>query len=400
MPEAATGTTFADSAGVSIATATSPAWIDSDRWTVIEPPLLSIGRASGEAPYLFSRVSGAIRFEDGRIVVADRGSAELRFFGQDGAFIRSAGREGEGPGEFSSLDFVGRYGDSIVTYDERLTRIQVFSGEGAFARSIPVESPWPTAQPGRSLRMLDGRTLGVAFYEWGDAVPDGVVRWPQERVVAIDIPSGDQWHVKDVLGYEAFVRNRGDGGYSHGQYLFAKGDEFAAGGGRLAWVVTDTFRVEVTDPSGQLELVIQRPDLLAPPTSDADREAFVDAVIDAVFPESSDPDPAQVAALRSSRLETPMAPHRPLIRSMLLDAAGNLWVEPFFSFGESPHPYEVFGPKGTWFGQVALPDGLNRGSHPLQAPYLEIGLDYVLGVWTDDLGVETVRMYAIEKGGT
>jgi len=60
--------------------------------------------------------------------------------------------------------------------------------------------------------------------------------------------------------------------------------------------------------------------------------------------------------------------------------------------------FSVFDADGVWLGRVALPPGLPwlRG-HNLRYPILEIGRDYVLGVWVDDLGVEQVRLYRIEK---
>ena len=59
--------------------------------------------------------------------------------------------------------------------------------------------------------------------------------------------------------------------------------------------------------------------------------------------------------------------------------------------------FSVFRTDGAWLGYVEIPEGLPqlRVSYDMQS--MEIGSDYVLGVWVDDLGVEQVRLYRIEK---
>ena len=58
-----------------------------------------------------------------------------------------------------------------------------------------------------------------------------------------------------------------------------------------------------------------------------------------------------------------------------------------------PPPFEIHAPDGTWLGSVALPPGLERGFIQYQAPYMEIGTEYVLGVWRDELDVQYVRLH-------
>jgi hypothetical protein len=42
-----------------------------------------------------------------------------------------------------------------------------------------------------------------------------------------------------------------------------------------------------------------------------------------------------------------------------------------------------------WLGEVALPSTLG---------VTEIGEDYVLGTWRDEMDVEYVRMYSLDRG--
>jgi hypothetical protein len=48
----------------------------------------------------------------------------------------------------------------------------------------------------------------------------------------------------------------------------------------------------------------------------------------------------------------------------------------------------VFDPEGVWLGTVEVPPGLR---------IYEIGPDYMLGRWDDELGVEHIRSYRLIK---
>lgn len=58
-------------------------------------------------------------------------------------------------------------------------------------------------------------------------------------------------------------------------------------------------------------------------------------------------------------------------------------------FGEGPAVWTVFDPGGRIQGLVETPPGLD---------VLEIGADYVLGRVTDELGVEYVHVWALDRG--
>ncbi|WP_420463958.1 hypothetical protein [Candidatus Palauibacter sp.] len=106
---------------------------------------------------------------------------------------------------------------------------------------------------------------------------------------------------------------------------------------------------------------------------------------------------AQAEEMARSRREDLRAPTLPILRSIRLDALGNLWVEPFFGAGIDVGPFEVFAANGTWLGSVSVPPGLDRGFIPDFAPGLEIGDDYILGVWRDAQDIEYVRLYSLDK---
>jgi hypothetical protein len=74
--------------------------------------------------------------DDGRIVVANGGSQELRYFDGEGTFLFSVGQEGEGPGEFRRPTRVRRAGpDTLLVWDQSLRRISYLSSAGTYLGS-------------------------------------------------------------------------------------------------------------------------------------------------------------------------------------------------------------------------------------------------------------------------
>ena len=87
-----------DSAGIAIVESFAPQWDAGKSWVLGSVPVLEL---SGVGPsYDFFGVRDATVLADGRLVVLDDGSHQVRFFDHDGVFLHAMGREGEGPGDF------------------------------------------------------------------------------------------------------------------------------------------------------------------------------------------------------------------------------------------------------------------------------------------------------------
>src|SRR5688500_8692279 len=93
---------FAQGTQIPIVTNEKPLWAKGKEWRVAERPLLDIGKAEAEPQYELSQVRGMLRLADGTIVVANQQN-ELRYYDKTGKYIRTAGRKGDGPGEFFQI---------------------------------------------------------------------------------------------------------------------------------------------------------------------------------------------------------------------------------------------------------------------------------------------------------
>ena len=128
-------------------------------WSLSEEPTLVIGGADERESHLLYQVAGAARLGDGRVVVANGSTLQLRYYDPAGNHLFDAAGRGEGPGEFQPpLDHFTRLpGDSILVASFSSGFIR-FGPDGRFAGSIPYELP------------PRGRCW---FFEGNDLLPDG-----------------------------------------------------------------------------------------------------------------------------------------------------------------------------------------------------------------------------------
>jgi hypothetical protein len=132
---------IADSAGVRVVI--NPAPESAPVWRVAELPEVEIGMPAVGRPasvvdlgYVLYQVTGAASLSDGTIVVANRGTLELRYYTPQGQLLARAGGRGDGPGEFADLSLVGVLpNDSIVVNDVRHRVISVYDARGHLVRT-------------------------------------------------------------------------------------------------------------------------------------------------------------------------------------------------------------------------------------------------------------------------
>ena len=90
--------------------------------------------------------------------------------------------------------------------------------------------------------------------------------------------------------------------------------------------------------------------------------------------------------------QSQLAPNFPAFAEVMSDAAGYLWVQEFDPPRERRPVllWTVFNPEGRVLGFVETPPGLE---------IYEIGEDYILGHAEDELGVEYVQVWPLERSG-
>jgi hypothetical protein len=374
-PSRSVSVTVRDSAGIRIVENHAPAWEPGDEWTLAPTPSLAIGRVEGELPYVFSRVAGATRLGDGRIVVADGQSNEVRFFGPDGTFLMSVGREGEGPGEYQYIRHLDRcFGDSIVVFDLNW-QFTLYDTDGTMGRTrIPLLQPGLSRTP---YNLSCSRAGTFVMTGWG--IREGPPPIGYHRTSApISLLDGEGEQIATIGEYPSSERI----GHEHGSrpHPFGKSTTLSIGDDRFFVGTADRYEIEVFDLTGTLSELWRAPAsdrTIAPEELERYREAQLEGVSEANRP----------AAERSLR-DMPVLESYPAYAEMWLGREGNLWVKDFVRPASEWATWAVFASDGALLGRVRFPIGLD---------ILEIGSDYVLGVVEDDLGVERVVLHGLEK---
>jgi hypothetical protein len=75
----------------------------------------------------------------GSLYILDSGNQRIQVFGPDGRYVRTIGRKGQGPGEFSGPNSIDIDGEGhLYVLDDRQKRIQVLTTQGEVLKSIRV----------------------------------------------------------------------------------------------------------------------------------------------------------------------------------------------------------------------------------------------------------------------
>lgn len=86
----------------------------------------------------------------------------------------------------------------------------------------------------------------------------------------------------------------------------------------------------------------------------------------------------------------PHRPELPWIADLIVDRNGRLWVREFSRPAEAEAVWTIFDADGQLVAVARTPNALQVE---------EIGADYILAQWRDELDVPFVRMYALERDG-
>jgi hypothetical protein len=371
-----------DSAGVQIVESQSGAWEEGEGWRLSAEPTLRIGALDGPADYQFDRVIGAVRRSDGGIAVADMGLHTIRFYDATGSFISATGRKGGGPGEFERMDaFQLLPGDSLLTFDLRLRRVSIFTGDGSFVRSVNLKGSPDAGFPRVMGRLGDGSLLVSLGRVFGgpDEVQSGLSRNPV-TFVRFSAEGELLDTIATLPGNDAYVKTQ-DRGFTVTMPLFGRTSVQAFRGDRVVLGSNDAYELGVYSPAGALQRVVRRSQA-ARPVTDADWDALLREKLD-------DMEPEWRKRIEPMYAEMPRAATMPFYSGAQLDDAGNLWVQDFRAPGDAQTLWTVFDAESDMLGGVPMPEGF-RPTH--------IGDDFVLGVWTDELDVQYVQMFALDKG--
>jgi len=328
-------------------------------------------------------------------VVADGGTQDIRIFSPGVRNLCSIGGTGGGPQEFRALAALARTaGDTIRAYDMRLSRVSVESPDCTFVRS-------------RTLAQTGDPELLRAPVGW---FFDGRIVLRSSRVPPIPGGEGDLSSLNGMRNQRLPLRTRvtvilfnqqgvvahslgpwngderilelGAGAVSIGPRPFGRSLQTVVNGSTLAVGATDAFEIRLFDPHGTLRRIIRSPGARRAVTQE-DIDTWLASRLAAI------PNPAERRRERAMYEAIQFPDSIPAFRSLFLDDTGDLWVREYQpTENRGPVRWRVYDRRGYPLAHVAGPERFRP---------TDIGRHYVLGIRKDDLDVEHVELYELER---
>ena len=377
--------TVTDSAGIRIVTNAPEDRVYAE---LVDAPILSIGEFSGPRELLFGRIVSVSRDPADNFIVADGQALEVRVFDPQGQHVLSFGQEGEGPGDFQSLDAAWPLEDgSLLAVDDHLGRISRFDMNGRVIETAALENNIVLST---NIFRPGGRGMVLSY---ANPAPS----FESEADIDIDLNSADDlaslFFTGEANRLVLFVRHRldgtlvdtiaegrqagmasapaGSGGFSLFQVPFSSESAMAISTHGIAFVPGNAFEVQIFDPDGTLH-TIARINERPPERTGALLEAFVRGSL----PNASD---ARLASEIEQRRAITLPDSLPGYVDVLLGPDGELWAERFTMPGADSVRWDVFRPDGVYVGRAMVPPSLQLW---------QVGRDDVLGIARDEFDVE------------
>lgn len=370
-----------DSAGVTIVENRGAVWGSGAGWTLATEPVLEIGATHDAPEYELAGVEDAIQLPDGRVVVADGGSREIRIYGPEGDFLGSSGRRGNAPGEFQLINDIGYGpGDSLWVYDFGTRRFTILTDSAELVRTVTLGSELSAV--GSVGRLRDGSFIVREYWSTPAhtrEIQTGLSRNP--AAVARYTPDGSTLDTIGLFpGREVFIGSEA-GRAVMSAPLFARSLSAAVRGDAIVVGDQATLELAIYASDGELLRLIRLPNVDLG-VSREDFEAEIQARLAG--------EPEERRSRVRAHLEAMQVPEtRPAYGRMLVDEGANIWIAAYAPFGREPREWHVLDPEGRLLGSVTLPERFRP---------LDIGDEWMVGVWRDEMDVERVRLYGILKG--
>lgn len=323
--------------------------------------------------------------DDGSVIVADRGSGQIKVFDADGRFVRAFGRKGSGPNEYQ-VAFLAVRGDTLLVQDPQVSRL--------------------TRVLWRSGSLIDQVNSPCCYWMPINVDADGYA-W---------LPSGGRPDDSTFTHFQGFVRVPTTAGPTDTVWAYERPGlpeqrywEIRAGD-RMMMSMTIPFQpraVFTTDPTGHLltgytaEYSIResrdgrdtvavfgrtwRPEAVA----EGEKQQLVDARI---ARQTASPGPVDEATYRRAMDPGLIPDQRPAYSLIHVDRSGRRWVE-LDNADSLRKRFDVFSREGVWLDSVYVA----RADWPEESYAVAWGRDRLAIPDEDADGRPLIRVFAIRR---
>jgi len=348
--------------------------------------LFTVGVADG-GPQAFGYVAD-VGFDGAEnLYVLDRLNARVVVFDSTGRLIRTMGRQGGGPGEFSAPQqmAVTPAGEVIVS-DVGRRALAIFNRDGSFARSVPYA--------GASL-LIGGRLAlhprgGVVSVAMGNPARRDAGAFGEEVLLWTPTGTGDPRALLSIS--PPHRRQSGRGSITvHSETIFASGFYFGVlPDGGIAFADGPGWSIRILDTSGRISRVLER-GIRPRPVTSHDREQEIErrerqrseGGALRLLGTGGAPIPAPVRRSLAEQLRNAeFASVMPVITGIIVDPSGNLWVARSGPSLDRRGGIDVVTPAGRYLGTIS-------GMH-LPSAFSPRGR--AAFVRTDELGIQRITV--------
>lgn len=368
-------------------------------WSLVGPEV-RIGSVDDSA-YAFGYVRSLAVGPSGNVFSLHLNGSSVRVWSPDGKPAGTIGRKGDGPGEFQTPLALGFFGDTLWVMDVRAYRASYFTADGTFLGTSAPKLNLGTgdASPPRPSQPLRDGTWHGAVPAFSDGIARGkITETPHVHMdgagTVLDTVWNQHWRTTDIL---ALLNKDGRGGmYSSQPFGDATLSRVLEDGGMV--VAEDrvpdhadgaTFSVTRLSPSGD---TLWRSDLPYTPApldpARADSAAAAWAKTSMQFMSRIRPDLTEAGLAEEYRAAMYVPPFEPFLKGLVVASDGSIWLR---RHEATPDGVEwwVLDDQGRPAGRIVMPEGLR---------VMAIHGDDVWGVETDDMDVNYIVRYRVERG--
>lgn len=310
-------------------------WSAGDEWVLEEE--LRIGTLDGAGPDMFGAITDFEVDRYGRFWLFEGQAQEIRVFDAAGRFIRTVGREGEGPGEFNQvIGMTWGPEEHLWIVDPSNNRLSVVDTAGVFIASHPtiggiVVMPWP-----------GGFDDAGQFYTYGvdTAVEDDFALVMVRH--GLDLQPIDSVAPPDYPGEREYFEIKNEDNWMMTGVPFTPSMEWRLGGDGTYWAgLTGDYRIFQLSWEGDTLRSIRRDyEPLQVTASDLDEAK---EGLDWFTEAGGKADWSRIPATK------------PAFYDFVIDDAGYIWVQMITEPEREGRLFDVFDPEGRYLGEVLLP---------------------------------------------
>jgi hypothetical protein len=335
------------------------AWADTNGWKLVYER--TVQPADGDRN-MFGNPSDVHLLPDGRLVEVEDpraiGVPIIRLFGARGEFVRTLGRDGEGPGEYLTLQ-TAMWHDTLVIQDQRLARTTFMTLDGKplrSFRSVCCASGLPIGIDDHGRVQVQGGGGALFRYSADGKLIDSMAL-PRAVVPRV-------WHTADNATYSIPLAARNVFGWLTD--------------GSIVYGGTDNERFMITRDGIDTTRIFGRVDM--PPVRM--RPSLRDSLF-RLFDQNKQ--------LRPIIKRDDIPESLPAWDGIHQDPAGNFWVTLGDGFFNRVRGFDIFAADGRYLGAVASPSSAPRA--------ISWSGDHVAILDVDASDFPRVRIYRIDKRG-